>query len=115
MERKKLGLVVGSRPTSGKTLLAIRLAEVGLSAGMAVSVFLIDEGVYCAIESTTNKSLLKRFQAMTQKGATITLCSVMLKSHGVPEKMIKPGIEIGSLINFVEIVNECDKTVFFLD
>lgn len=114
LTNKKLALVVGSNPTSGKTLLAIRLAEAALAAKMPVSIFLVDDGIYCAIDSTTNKSLLKRFQAMMQKGATITLCSVMLKSHGVPERAIKSGVEIGSLLHFVEMVNNCDQMVFFI-
>lgn len=114
LEHKKLGFVVGSSPTSGKTWLAIRLAEAAIAAQMPVSIFLVDEGIYCAIDSTTNKSLLKRFHAMAQNGVKIILCSVMLKSHGVPEKAVKNSIEIGSLLNFVEMVNDCDQIVFFM-
>ncbi len=114
LANKKLGLVVGSSPTSGKTLLAIRLTEAAIAAKMAVSVFLVDQGIYCALDSTTNKSLLKRFHAMAQNGAKITLCSVMLKSHGVPEKAVKSSIEIGSLLHFVEMINDCDQMIFFM-
>lgn len=114
LEHKKLGIIVGSNPTSGKTLLAIRLAEAAIAAGLPVSVFLVDEGIYCALESTTNKSLLKRFHALARDGASITLCSVMLKSHGVQEKAVKSGIEIGSLLYFVQMINDCDQTLFFM-
>lgn len=114
LEQKKLGMVLGSNPTSGKTLLAIRLAEAAIAAGLPVSMFLVDEGIYCALESTTNKSLLKRLHALAQGGVDITLCSVMLKSHGVQEKAVKSGIEIGSLLHFVQMINDCDQTLFFM-
>ncbi|MHB8697710.1 MAG: DsrE family protein [Sulfuricaulis sp.] len=113
-DNNKLGIVVGSNPTSGKTLLAIRLGEAAIAAGLPVSVFLVDEGIYCALESTTNKSLLKRFHALTRGGVNIMLCSVMLKSHGVPEQSVKSGIEIGSLLHFVQMINDCDQTLFFM-
>lgn len=115
LANKKLGIVVGSSPTGGKTLLAIRLTEAAIAAKMAVSVFLVDQGIYCALDSTTNKSLLKRFHAMAQNGAKITLCSVMLKSHGVPEKAVKNSIEIGSLLDFVEMINDRDQMIFLMD
>lgn len=114
LDNKKLGIVVGSNPTSGKTLLAIRLAEAAIAAGLPVSVFLVDEGIYCALESMTNKSLLKRFHALARGGVNITLCSAMLKSHGVPEQAVKSGIEIGSLLHFVQMINDCDQTLFFM-
>ncbi len=114
-EKRKLGLVVGANPASAKALLAVRLAEAAIADEVSVLIFLISDGLYLALESITNKSLLKRFQALAGRGAKITLCSVMLKSRGVPERAVNGQIEIGSLLHFVELINECDQVLFFME
>jgi sulfur relay (sulfurtransferase) complex TusBCD TusD component (DsrE family) len=110
---RKIGLVLGANPSSGGALMAVRLAESALANGCRVSIFLVDDGLYMALESSSNKSLLKRFQALSGRGAEITLCSVMLRGRGIEASSVGSGIELGSLLHFAELITTSDKVLFF--
>ncbi|MCL4533564.1 MAG: DsrE family protein [Bacteroidetes bacterium] len=78
----------------------LRLAEASLGQGHAVSVFLMDDGVYSA----------PQLASLSERGALVVWCSHNAQQRGLAEP---PGVQGGSQFEWAAMVAGADRVVSF--
>jgi sulfur relay (sulfurtransferase) complex TusBCD TusD component (DsrE family) len=109
----KLALCIGSGPTEGASAQAVREGKSALEQGYQVKVFLFGNGIYHALDCDTVKSSFNGFNQLMQGGAEVTVCANMARSQGVLPRSAKAGIHFGSLLEFSDLVVNCEKVLVF--
>ncbi len=111
-KQRTLGLVLGADPSAAGTRVALRLAGCALDQGIAVKIFLIGDGLAIALATQSNKAPFRAFRALLQRGAEVTLCSVMLRDRGIPGAAVSTQVTQGSLLYFAEMVQSCERLLY---
>ncbi len=98
----KLGILLTTSPESENTHTVVKLAEVALAAGNEVRIFLMCDGVHNSDD--------KRFLAIVDKGASVSVCA-----HNCTERNVaqRESILWGSQYDLAEIVEESDRFLAF--
>lgn len=112
VKQRTLGLVLGADPSAAGMRVALRLAGCALDKGLAVQIFLIGDALAIALDTQSNKVPFKAFRSLLQRGAEVTLCSVMLRDRGIPTAAISTQVTQGSLLYFAEMVQRCDRLLY---
>lgn len=100
--QKKLGILLTTSPESENTHTVIRLTEAALSAGVAVEMFLMCDGVYHLNDP--------RLAELSAKGAKVVVCA-----HNAIERKVerKDFVHWGSQHDLATLVKESDRFLSF--
>ncbi|MGR3295099.1 MAG: DsrE family protein [Candidatus Bathyanammoxibius sp.] len=98
----KLGILLTTSPESGNTHTVVRLTEAALSAGVAVEIFLMCDGVYHLREP--------RLTELSEKGAKVVVCA-----HNAIERKVEREdfVHWGSQHDLAMLINESDRFLSF--
>lgn len=97
---------------------AYNIANAALDKGHEVEMFLYLDGVYNPIKYQTFPDLpvmpKDRFAELAGKGAKIIACGVCVNARGLEKgKDYIPGITVGGLPDFAQIVSDVDRLITF--
>ena len=112
-EQASIGFCIGTGPASEKTAIALRLIRASLDAGLAVRVFLYDDGIYNGLNGVSVKNALGEFVQLAQRGVPIYACANMAKHRGVGRTNCHGGLEITSLLAYSELMVESQWVLQF--
>lgn len=113
MESKNLAFVLGTSPVSANTGTVTQLIEAAVAAGHTASVFLFDEGLGHALRATSNRCSIKALQRLLGPACRILVCGNMAKSRGIEREGMHPEVQVGSLLDFEEMIGTADRVFFF--
>ena len=101
-KQKSLGILLASGPSHEDRFTVIKLAQTALQLGIAVKIFLYDEGVYNCLDD--------EFMSLDHAGADITICEQSAKDLNLD---IRAPVKRGSLYDLAGIANQTDRLVSF--
>jgi sulfur relay (sulfurtransferase) complex TusBCD TusD component (DsrE family) len=107
------GILMTTSPEHQNCHTVSRLAEALLSAGHAVTLFLMDDGVYNLVpvpKAGSASSLLREVQS---KGLKISLCTQSAETRGLSESDCLTGVEWRSQHELSTIVAGADRFLTF--
>lgn len=112
-----IAVIIGSAPyTNERPYTALRFVNTALLDDHAVKLFLVEDGIFVAIKSqgpTEYPNLVEWLEQGLEEGLEVKACGVCLKARGITKEHLIEGIEVGSMHDFVGMVADCDKSVFF--
>lgn len=108
-----IGILMTTSPEHQNTHTVCRLAEALLSAGHAVELFLMDDGVYNLVPVPKAGSPSSLLQSAQNKGLKISLCTQSAESRGVSEKESLPRAAWRSQHELSKIVAGSDRFLTF--
>lgn len=92
----------------------LRLA-VSLSRKAAIRVFLLGDGVLCAISgfaaAHADYNPQELLRAIASTGAAIAACGTCMDSRGIPGESLIPEVRRSSMDELVDWTEECDKVI----
>jgi uncharacterized protein involved in oxidation of intracellular sulfur len=111
-------LVLSSKPYDGSDAAwnALRLADKALGAGLAVRLFLINDGVDIARPPESGDlefDLAAMLQDLARKGAEVKLCSTCIQRCGIASTEIVPEAQISGMDDLLEWVGSSAKVISF--
>ncbi len=109
----KIGLLLTTGPEHQNTHTLSRLIEALLGEGHAVSLFLMDDGIYNVFRIESANSPSSRFEKLLEKGLTLSLCTQSAEGRGVFEANALPGIGWTSQHELSRIVARSDRFLAF--
>ena len=111
----KIAFLLCSSPESQDGFTVGRLASGLLSAGHAVSLFLMDDGVYHAAQASANGGGYSKLELarLIEQGARVALCAITAKARGLGEASLLPKVELSSQYELSQMVKEADRFLAF--
>jgi uncharacterized protein involved in oxidation of intracellular sulfur len=111
-------LVLSSKPYDGTDVAwnALRLADKALDAGMAVRLFLINDGVDVARPRERGQiefDLAAMLQDLAGKGAEVRLCSTCIQRCGITSSETIAEAQVAGMDDLVEWVGSSEKVLSF--
>ena len=111
-------LVLSSKPYDGTDAAwnALRLAGKAVDAGMAVRLFLINDGVDTARPPEGGQpefDLAAMLQDLARKGAEVKLCSTCIQRCGIASADIVPEAQVAGMDDLLEWVRSSEKVISF--
>jgi sulfur relay (sulfurtransferase) complex TusBCD TusD component (DsrE family) len=105
MEKRKLGVLLSTPPSSAHVSTVAGLCEAALKADIDVYLYLIDEGV---------KNLHdRRYLQLSAEGAKFFVCAYGCQRHRVPTDGLGEGVTLCGLVVLSNMINGCDRFVAF--
>ncbi len=108
-----IGMLMTTSPEHQNTQTVCRLAEALLSAGHAVALFLMDDGVYNLVSVSKVGSPSSLLQTVQNKGLKISLCTQSAENRGLSEEASLPGAAWRSQHELAKIVSASDRFLTF--
>lgn len=112
-----IGFLVCSSPESQDGFTVGRLAEAFLSTGHRVSLFLMDDGIYHAVNRAGLPSSGGYSQMglsrLVEQGARVALCAVTAKARALDAGQLHPGAELSSQYELAQMVKDADRFLAF--
>jgi len=112
-----LGMVLQTGPyTYENADTVVKLADTALAEGHEVSIFLYIDGVIAAnknIDTPDERNLNQLLQALADKGAAIAACGACSKFRGITDEAFADDIEMGSIVDFADMLMEVDAVINF--
>jgi sulfur relay (sulfurtransferase) complex TusBCD TusD component (DsrE family) len=105
MEKKKLGVLLSTPPSSPDIGTVARLCQEAIKTNIDVYLYLIDEGVKGLND--------ERLVGLSGSGAKFFVCAYGCQQHGVPTDKLAPGVTLCGLVVLSNIINGCDRFVSF--
>lgn len=111
-EKDRVTMIVRDAPSSMRAWNAFRLAAALMSEDLDVRVFLLDDGVYCALKGQQPPEALRELNAATKIeeligfGVKVQCCSLCCETRGVSEDRVVDGVEIASTIDLARSIKE---------
>lgn len=111
-EKDRVTMIVRDAPSSMRAWNALRLAAALMSEDMDVRVFLIDDGVYCAVKEQQTPDGLRELNAgakieeLIGFGVKVQCCSLCCETRGVAEDRMVAGVDIASTIDLARSIKE---------
>src|SRR5690625_1829980 len=91
---------------------AMRLAAALMSEGMDVYVFLLDDGVYCALadqqpaDGLRELNLAAKITELLEFGVTVQCCSLCAEARGVHEDRLVQGVDMAGMMDLARSIKE---------
>ena len=108
-----IGILMTTSPEHQNTHTVCRLAEALLSAGHAVELFLMDDGVYNLVSIPKAGSPSSLLQTAQSKGLKISLCTQSAETRGISEEESLHGVAWRSQHELSKIVAGSDRFLAF--
>jgi len=112
-KRLAFGILMTTSPEHQNSHTVCRLAEALLSAGHAVELFLMDDGVYNLLSIPKAGSPSSRLQEVQSKGLKISLCTQSAENRGLSESDCLAGAAWRSQHELSRIVAGADRFLTF--
>lgn len=115
----KIGILLTAGPFQFQNWdTAFNIGEAALDKGHAVKYFLYLDGVYNPIQHQTFPDLdimpKDRLARLLEKGAEVIACGICVNARGLQGgKEYIPGVTVGGLPDFADIVSEVDRLLTF--
>jgi len=100
LEKRKLGVMLSTRPDHPNLETCLKLSEAALEAGADLYLYLIDDGVTSVDDD--------RIQDLSRRGAKLFVCAYGCQRRGLPitEKATYCG-----LVVLTDLINGCERFV----
>jgi uncharacterized protein involved in oxidation of intracellular sulfur len=97
---------------------ALEIGREALAKGHSLDIFLMMDGVYCAIDRQSGEpfkveAVYQRLVKLMAHGGHIVLCRVCAELRGVSEDNIPKGIEMGGLFDLSESIGSSEAVLTF--
>src|SRR3972149_8774493 len=112
-------VIINEAPSSMRTWNGFRLAGALIGADMKVEVFLLNDGVFCALkgqnppDEIAGQNTGVKIKEILGLGARITLCTQCAQTRGITEGMVVEGVERVSQVDLAKSIRESNKVVSF--
>ena len=103
---RRLGVLLASGPDEGDLPLVEALVRAALREGHDVDLFLMDEGVACALDG--------RLRALVEAGAEATVCAMDAEARGLSaDAIVAAGVQLGSQHDHARLLRDSDRFLSF--
>lgn len=109
----KVGFLLTTSPEHQDGHTVCRLSEGFLAQGVAVEIFLMEDGVYHGIKNPSPRKLGPDLQALIGQGVPVSVCSFNTEVRGIQEKDLLDGVHMRSQYDLSKMVGECDRFLTF--
>ena len=105
MVTRKLGLMLSTPPSHPSVETVVQLAQAALRRGVAVYLYLIDEGVKTATD--------QRYLRLINAGVKMSVCAYGCQQHGVSTVTLDSRVSLSGLVVLSGIIDGCDRFIAF--
>ncbi len=115
----KAVIIINEPPSSMRAWNGFRLAAALVGAEMKPEVFLINDGVFCAIKGQNTPPELAgqntshKIEELMGIGATIRVCTQCAQTRGLTEEDIAEGVDWVSMVDLAKSIRDCAKVISF--
>jgi len=119
MEREKATIVLNEAPSHMRAWNAFRLAGGLVGVEMQVEVFLLNDGVFCAMrgqnppDEIVGQQTGAKISELLSLGVRVRVCSQCAMTRGISEEGLVEGVEWSSMIDLAKSIKESQKVVSF--
>jgi len=112
-------IIINEPPSSMRAWNGFRLAAALVGAEMKPEVFLINDGVFCAMrgqstpEELAGQNTNHKIAELQGIGGVIRLCTQCANTRGLTEEAVVDGIEWVSMVDLAKSIRDAAKVVSF--
>lgn len=112
-------VIINEAPSNMRAWNGFRLSAALIGADIGVEVFLINDGVFCALKGQTPPEEISgqntgaKIRELIQIGAKIKLCTQCAQTRGISENMVVENVEWASMVELAKAIKESDKVISF--
>lgn len=112
-------VIINEAPSSMRAWNGLRLSVALIGADMKVEVFLMNDGVFCALRAQKTPDELAgqrtgaKIAELLTLGAAVRLCTQCAYTRGVTEDMVVDGIVWASMVDLAKAIRDSTKVVSF--
>ena len=112
-------VLVNDPPSSMRAWNGLRLAAALVGADVKPHLFLLNDGVFCAIKGQDTPDELagqntgRKIAELKELGVKVSLCTQCAQTRGLEREMLLDGIEWVSMVDLAKAVRDSDKVVSF--
>ncbi|MBI5193345.1 MAG: DsrE family protein [Nitrospirae bacterium] len=112
----KIGFLLHKSPEHQDAHTVKKLAEAFVKGGHETSIFLMEDGIYNAINPITggNKRLSPGFDILLSKGVKIAMCTHTADLRGIERTHFIKGVDFHSQYDLSVMIKECDRFLSFV-
>ena len=109
----KIGFLLLTSPEHEDSGTVYRLCEEFLKQGHSIEIFLMEDGVFNGILTQSPIRLIPSWDALTQKGLQISLCTQTTQQRGLLPEQLLPGIKLSNQHHLAKMVASSDRFLIF--
>ncbi|MEE9251826.1 MAG: DsrE family protein [Thermodesulfobacteriota bacterium] len=112
-------VIINEAPSSMRAWNGFRLAAAFVGADMKPMVFLLNDGVFCAIKGQKTPDELSgqntgnKIAELLGLGGSVKLCTQCAETRGVTKDMVVEDVDWVSMVDLAKAVRDCAKVVSF--
>lgn len=112
----KIGFLLHKSPEYQDAYTVRRLAEAFAEEGHETSIFLMEDGIFNAINPITNsdKRMSAGFDILISKGVKIAMCTHTANLRGIERSNFLKGVDFHSQYDLSQRIKECDRFLSFV-
>ena len=116
---EKITVIITEGPGSMRAWNGVRAASAIRGVDMAVTVFLMDDGVYnvkdgqAPVDGLRELDMAKKFKDPMGIGVEVVICGTCQKARGLREIELVDGVKLGNMMDMAKSVKESKTTLSF--
>ena len=118
-EMQTVVVLVNEPPSSMRAWNGLRLVAALIGADTRPELFLLNDGVFCAIrgqetpDELAGQNTSRKITELMELGAAVKLCTQCAKTRGLTPEGLIDGIEWVSMVDLAKAIRDSDKVVSF--
>ncbi|MDG6906546.1 MAG: DsrE family protein [Nitrososphaerota archaeon] len=114
-EKKKLGIIIYTSPTTSQFWFGLGIAKQALAKGYGVHLFAWGDAEFALVDSDAAGDYSRAFRELssmlTSKDFILDACTSCFKSRGLPSEKVIAGAHMSGLHKIPEMIKTCHKTL----
>ncbi|MEM4658023.1 MAG: DsrE family protein [Candidatus Methanosuratincola sp.] len=116
---EKAVVIINEPPSSMRAWNGFRLAAALIGADLECEVFLLNDGVFCALSGQNTPDELagqntgRKIRELMELGVSLRLCTQCAQTRGITEEMVVGGVSWVSMVDLAKSIRDSAKVVSF--
>ena len=116
---EKAVVIINEAPSSMRAWNGLRLAVALIGADMKPELFLLNDGVFCAMKDQNTPDELAgqhtahKIEELQSMGGVVKLCTQCAQTRGISDSVCVEGLEWVSIVDLAKAIRDSAKVVSF--